>query len=407
MRLTLILRVFLPFAFGYWLSYLFRSINAVIAPDLIAGFGLRSDDLGLLTGAYFLTFALVQVPLGVVLDRVGSRRTEATLLAFAAAGAAVFATADGFTGLFVGRALIGLGVSSCLMAAFRAFVTWFPARQLPLVNGCQMAAGGLGAITATTPVQALLSLTDWRGVFLGISGLTVAAMLLIVFVVPREPAHAARESWRDLGRGVGRVYGSSLFWRIAPVTVPTQAGFLAVQGLWTGPWLADVAGLTRPAAADILFLIAATMIAGFVGMGWLAARVGRLGISPMAVALGGIVVFMVAEVLIIVRPLPGVPFAWLLFGFFGTSTILPYAALSQRFPTALAGRVNTCLNVLVFVAAFSLQWGIGAIIRSWPPDASGGYPAVAYDTAFACLVVLQGLGIGWYALFRRGGVPAA
>lgn len=407
MRFTLILRVFLPFAFGYWLSYLFRTVNAVIAPDLIAGFGLRSDDLGLLTGAYFLTFAMVQVPLGVVLDRVGAKRTEAALLAFAAAGAAVFATAEGFTGLFVGRAMIGLGVSACLMAAFRAFVTWFPARQLPLVNGCQMAAGGLGAITATTPVQALLSLTDWRGVFFGLAGLTIVALLLIVFVVPREPARAARESWPDLGRGVGRVFRSSLFWRIAPVTVPAQASFLAIQGLWTGPWLADVAGLTRPAAAEFLFLIAATMIVGFVTMGWLAARLSRVGISPMTVALAGIVLFMAAQGLIILRVLPTPPFAWLFFGFFGTATMLPYAALSQRFPPALAGRVNTCLNLLLFVAAFALQWGIGAIIRSWPPGASGGYPAVAYDTAFACLVVLQALGIGWYALFRRGGVPAA
>lgn len=407
MRLTLILRVFLPFAFGYWLSYLFRTINAVIAPDLTAEFGLGADDLGLLTGAYFLTFAVVQVPLGVVLDRVGSRRTEAALLAFAAAGAAVFAAADGFPALFVGRAMIGLGVSACLMAAFRAFVTWFPVRQLPLINGCQMAAGGMGAITATTPVQVLLSLTDWRGVFFGISGLTVIAILLILLVVPREPARAANESWRDLGRGVGRVYGSSLFWRIAPATVPPQAGFLAIQGLWTGPWLADVGGLSRGDAADILFLIAATMVAGFVGMGWLAARLGRFGISPMAVALAGIATFMLAETLIILRVVPVVPFVWILFGFFGTATILPYAALSQRFPPALAGRVNTCLNVLVFVAAFSLQWGIGAIIRTWPPDASGGHPAAAYDTAFACLVGLQGLGLGWYALFRRGGVPAA
>ena len=139
------LRVVAPFAFGYFLSYLFRVVNAVIGPELAAELGLTAGDLGLLTAAYLLAFAALQLPLGVLLDRFEPRKVEACLLLVAAAGGLVFSLARTPGGLAAGRALIGLGVSACLMAAFRAFVQWFPREKLALVNGVQLAAGGLGA----------------------------------------------------------------------------------------------------------------------------------------------------------------------------------------------------------------------------------------------------------------------
>jgi sugar phosphate permease len=111
--------VFLPFAAGYFLSYFFRNVNAVIAKDLAREFTLEPSDVGLLTSAYFLTFGLFQLPLGVLLDRFGPRRVVATLLCVTAVGAAVFGLAEGLASLALGRALIGLGVSACLMGSLR------------------------------------------------------------------------------------------------------------------------------------------------------------------------------------------------------------------------------------------------------------------------------------------------
>ena len=141
---SLLWRVLLPFACGYFLSYVYRTVNAVIAPDLVASLGLSASDLGLLTSVYFLTFALFQLPLGILLDRFGPRRVEAVLLLFAALGALLFGLSAGRDSLIAGRGLIGLGVSACLMAGFKAFVMWFPASRLPVVNGALMAAGGWG-----------------------------------------------------------------------------------------------------------------------------------------------------------------------------------------------------------------------------------------------------------------------
>lgn len=399
------LRVFFPFALGYFLSYLYRVVNAVIAPDLVRDIGLDANQLGMLTSAYFITFAAFQLPLGILLDRYGPRRTEACLLLFAALGAAVFGLAESPLGLIVGRLLIGFGVSACLMAAFKAFVTWYPAQRLPLINGCQMAAGGLGALAGTIPVEAALQVTDWRGVFLVLSGLTILVAASIFVLVPEHESSAPPSRFREQVNGVLRIFTSSLFWRVAPLTVMSQASFLSIQSLWSGPWLRDVAGLDRAAAANQLFFIAVAMIAGFLVMGWMAERLSRRGVPPMTVAAAGMSLFMLAQTAIAAQWVAATPFIWVAFGFFGTSGILPYAALSQRFPAHLAGRLNTGLNLLVFVAAFASQWGIGAIINRWAPTAGGGYDPMGYQVAFGLMLGLQLLSLGWFFIYRRGGVP--
>jgi len=171
---------------------------------------------------------------------------------------------------------------------------------------------------------------------------------------------------------------------------------MSIQGLWAGPCLSDAAGLARPEVARALLLTAAGMTSGFVLVGAAAARLSRVGIRPMTVAVGGMTVFIgvLCTLLLGIGPLH-VPL-WVLFGFFGTSGVLTYAALSQQFPIEVVGRLNTALNLLVFVAAFAAQWGIGAVIGRWPSLPGGGYPAAAYRAAFLMMVILQVGGVIWY-----------
>jgi len=400
-----LLRVFVPFAAGYFLSYLFRVVNAIIAPDLVAELALGPADLGLLTAAYFLTFAAFQLPLGVLLDRFGPRRVEAFLLLIAAVGALTFARAHSTTGLVVGRALIGFGVSACLMAAFTAFVIWFPVQRLPLINGLQMAAGGLGALVATVPVHALLRITDWRGLFLALSLLTLGAAAAVFFVVPEHRPEPVSNRWSDQLQGIGKVFRDAGFWRIAPLTVMSQSSFLSIQGLWSGPWLQDVAGLNRTAAADVLLLIAGSMVAGFILLGIITDRCSRRGIEPEAVAVSGMGLFMLVQgAIITLNQVVPIVILWMLFGFFGNSGIISYSVLSKRFPKHMAGRANTALNLLVFVMAFAGQWGIGVVINLWPATANGGYAPASYRAGFGLMLALQAaamVSFAWATLRRR------
>jgi predicted MFS family arabinose efflux permease len=390
------LRVFIPFALGYFLSYLFRVVNAVLAPDLAADLGVGPSELGLLTAAYFITFAAFQLPLGILLDRFGPRKIEAFLLIFAAVGAFIFSRAQSVSGLVLGRALIGFGVSACLMAAFKAFVIWFRREQLPLINGFQMAAGGLGALTATAPVEAALGVTDWRGVFLILTLVTLSIAAVVLGVVPEKKIETNGDSFKDQLKGIVNVFSSLTFWRIAPLTVMSQAAFLSIQGLWSGPWLRDVAGFERTAIAHVLLTIAVAMVAGFIFMGAAAERLSRQGIQPIVVAVTGMGAFIAVQALLVLEATAWAHTLWILFGIFGTTGILPYAVLSQSFPLHLSGRVNTAVNLLVFVAAFSAQWGIGAIINLWPVTADGGYAPAGYQAAFGMMLLLQVVSMLWF-----------
>jgi len=397
-----LLRVFIPFALGYFLSYLLRVVNAVIAPDLIRELGLSADDLGLLTSANFLAFAAFQLPLGILLDRYGPRRTESVLLLFAALGAFVFAAAGSVSTLIFGRLLIGLGTSACLMAAFKAYAMWVPKERITLINGFQMAAGGLGAITGTIPVEMALSYTDWRGIFIVLGCLALVFAAVLFFLVPRRKSMETVPG--TIGgqlAGIAEIFKSPLFWRIAPLCVASQCAFLGIQSLWTGPWIADVAGFARDDVAIALLLIAISMVGGFLCMGAVAERLGRVGVRPINVAIVGMSAFALVQLCLVLQWTEMTVPLWMLFGFFGTTGILPYAVLPQGFQPEMTGRVITGMNVLVFGAAFSAQWGIGAIIDLWPVTSTGGYNPAGYQAAFGVILAVQVAGLIWYGLFRR------
>ena len=401
-----LLRIFIPFGLGYFLSYLFRTVNAVIAPDLAADLSLDANDLGFLTSVYFLAFAAFQLPLGILLDRFGPRRTEAVLLVFAAAGAFLFSLSHSIAGLTAGRALIGLGVSACLMASFKAFAQWFPKHRLPLANGVIMTAGGLGALAATLPVEASLQLMDWRAVFFVLGVATLAVSAIVMVSVPEKNLGRSGVTWRDELTGVRQIFSSRVFWRIAPVTLLSQAAFLSIQSLWAGPWLRDVAGLDRASVAAALLVIAGAMIAGYLAIGALTERIARHGVKPMSVVVAGMVFFMATQSALIYAGVRGdLPAAlivslWILFGFFGTVGIVPYAALSQAFPIHLAGRVTIALNLLVFLAAFAGQSGIGMVINLWPLGDANTYAPDGYSAAFSIGLMQQALGLVWYFVGR-------
>lgn len=146
--------VFMPFAAGYFLSYLFRTINGVVSARLAAELGLSAADLGLITAVYFLVLAAAQIPIGVMLDRYGPRRVQSTLLLVAALGAAGFARSTGPLSLMASRAVIGLGVAAALTAGLKTIVLWFPRERVALVNGYMVMLGALGAVASTLPAEA-------------------------------------------------------------------------------------------------------------------------------------------------------------------------------------------------------------------------------------------------------------
>lgn len=396
-RARLVGCVLLPFAAGYFLSYLFRTVNAVIAADLMTELNLSAADLGLLTSVYFLVFAAVQLPLGALLDRFGPGLVQSVLMLFASAGALIFSSADGLVGLVIGRGLIGLGVAVALMAGVKAVGMWFPPERLALATGWLVTLGALGAVTATGPTELVVQHIGWRGLFVVLAGLSAIAALVVLFAAPESAAGPA--SLRATVN-FSAIYGDARFWRIAPLSALGVGTSWSLQGLWASPWLRDVDGLERAAIVDLLAVMALAVCVSALLLGATADRLRRIGVKTESLLVSMLGLSMLAQVALVLRwPLPPV-LPWTIIAAAGAATVLSFALMDEYFPKAISGRANGALNLLHVGGAFVLQSGIGLIIGRWAQTA-GGYPAEAHQAAMATPLILQLAAVAWFAMPRR------
>ena len=388
--------VLLPFAAGYYLSYLFRSINALIASDLVAELHIDAKDLGLLTSVYFLVFAAVQLPFGALLDRYGPKTIQSALLLLASSGALIFALADGLMGLIVGRAVLSLGVALALMAGFKAIVLWFPPERIVLVNGWYVTLGALGAVTATAPAELVVQSLGWRGLFALLAGLSALAALLLLLAAPecqlRSPVRRGTQPV-----GLCAIYRDFRFWRLAPFSAIGIGTSWSLQGLWAAPWLRDVAGLDRAGVVDHLSVMAFAVCASAFLLGVLAKWLSRRGVKTEWVLVGTLGLSMGAQAALLFECPLFSYLLWSLIAAAGAATVLSFAILAEYFPKAMSGRANAALNLLHVGVAFVLQTAIGLVITQWP-HSEGTYPAEAYQAAMGALLGLELAALAWFVV---------
>ena len=225
--------VFLPFGLGHFMSVLLRMVGGVTAPATMQRFGLEPAQLGWLSGMYFLGFALAQLPVGMALDRYGPRRVQLALLPLAALACWWFGAATQLAGLMAARLLLGFALGACFMAAIKATSCWAERGKLAAVNGWLIAAGGMGGAAATLPVQMLLDLAGWHGLFNWLAVLRAAAALLIAACAPQQAAGEAPPRWAALGEALRSTELRNI---VALLVVPHMVYF-GLQGLWIGRWL--------------------------------------------------------------------------------------------------------------------------------------------------------------------------
>ena len=401
MSIRLLAAVFLPFAAGYFCSFLFRNVNSVVFPELTQQFGLSPSTLGLLTSAYFVTFAAAQLPLGILMDRYGPRRVNASMLLVAAVGALVFSQAAGMPGLLLGRALLGMGVAVCLMSSMTAFVIWFPRERTATLFGWMLLIGSCGALAATKPVEMLLRVMDWRAVFLLFAGLAVMASMAIFLFAPEKAAAKSSTTLREQFNVIRSIFRHRSFWSISFAATFVQGVAIGLLGLWAGPWMRDVAGLDRAGMAEQLLIVAAAFGVGGVCCGALSDRLARRGVSPVLTYFAGCLACTVALLPIVLGQRSGAIVFWALFLGFSAFGSLSYPVLATRFAPEMTGRVVTALNLVMFSLAFVVQFGVGVIINLWPV-VDGRYAVDGYRAAFALCWVLQVASVVWLWFAERG-----
>ena len=388
-------RLYFAFASGYLLSYLFRSVNAVISPELTRELELTPASLGLLTSAYFLAFAAVQLPAGMLLDRYGPRRVEPVLLAIAGTGALLFAIAEDVPGLVLARALIGAGCAACLMSPMKAIVSWYPVARQASLAGWMMVAGGIGALAATTPLELALRFASWRVIFIALAVTTYAAVLFIWLKIPDTPKDPQTTGLATQWAGVKEVFTHARFWWIAPLVGVVMGTFMAIQGLWAVPWLIEVDGYDRATAARHLLVAGVATLAGYLLIGVLAAGLVRRGIHARHLFAAGFTASS-AALATIVYGVPGSYVWWAIYGLGASVNVLAFTVVNDGFAKELAGRANTAVNLVTFAGSFAMQWGVGLVVDG-ARAALGLETAGGLKLAFAIVLALNVATLAWFA----------
>jgi predicted MFS family arabinose efflux permease len=374
--------IFLVFVLAYFLSYFYRSANAVIAEDLAMDIGLGAAELGLMTSLFFLAFAAAQIPLGPALDRFGARFVTPGLMLAAALGSLLFAAADGFALLAVGRALMGLGMSGVLMGSLKAFSGWFPPRQFATVSGLFLGVGSLGALAAATPLAALNQAVGWRAVFLGGALLVLATATAIAALGRQAPWATDRDDARREKGSPWQVFASATFWRIGLLSFALTGSMFAYQGLWAGPYLVERIGLPQLATGNLLLLMGMGVSGGYMVVGWVADRLGLVRVT-VAGALGMAAVQVALALFPAQWASKGLLAAlFLLLGLFGSFSVLFFAHVRLAFPLHMTGRAITAVNLLGIGGSALLQWLLGGLVELHPRTIDGGYAPQAYGTIF-------------------------
>jgi MFS family permease len=386
--------VVLAFAFAYFISALLRAVTATLAPAFSQELGLQSADLGLLGGAYFFGFAAMQLPLGRALDHFGPRRVLLVLLSAAVAGCLAFSQATGLGALIAARLLIGMGVSACLMAPLTCYRHLFDDSTQLRLNSWMLMTGSLGMVASTLPVQMVLPHWGWRGLFLGLAGLLLWAIVLIAWLAPKtEPIVVqAHGHYRNIMR-------HPTFVAMAPLGFFNYGGLIAIQSLWAGPWLTQVTGASPLQAAQGLFMINLCMLFAFMSWGVVMPRLARAGVQARQLITWGLPASMLWLALIVVMGPAAGAAHWALWCVLSTIVSLSQPAVAQSFPAAWAGRALSAFNLLIFGGVFCLQWGIGLTIDAF---AAAGWSAVqSFRGALAVFALCCVLAQLWFLLCQR------
>ncbi|NPV26382.1 MAG: MFS transporter [Firmicutes bacterium] len=404
--------IYIVVALAYFFVYFHRTSTAVMAPELIRDFKIDPAALGLFGSMYFYAYALGQLPAGILADRWGNRKTISVFVLIAAAGALLFGFASNFSVALVGRFLVGLGVGFVYVPAMRFLADWFKKNEFATYSGLLLAIGNIGSLASSAPLVAMMAAIGWRNSMNIVGIITIAiAVLAYAFIrnkptdvggatiaeiegtAPAGPAPAAI----GIGESLKIIASTYNFWTITVLFFAMYGSIMGFQGLWAGPYLMNVYGMTKTEAGKILMMIPIGMIFGCPLSGVISDKILK---SRKKVVFGGTLIYILTWLpLVFMIDSMSKGFLTVLmffYGFFGGFFVVMYANLKENVAPQIAGTGTGFLNLFVFVGGATFQQVMGAIIGSYP-TINKVIPVAAFKSAFTfCLVALI-VAVAFYA----------
>lgn len=392
----------------YILSMFHRVSNAVMAPNLIQDLGLDAETLGMLGGAFFYSFALVQIPLGPMLDRIGPRIVLTSSALIGALGTFLFAFGNSYFAALLGRIFIGAGMASILMGSLKVFILQFSLERFATLMGTLTSIGTLGSILATSPLAYLTSTIGWRMTFMFAGGVTVVLASFTFWILGGERTNQnslkspfSAQSEIRIEQSFRLIISSLTFWQIGTVAFFRFGVYMSLSGLWLGPYLMDIKKYSPFQTGNLLILLAIGAILGGPIAGQLSDRIFR---ESKGVALWGLSLYALS-----LLPLIGIfkiqnslwySLIFLFNGFFGAFGMVIYPHAKSLFPIAISGTVMTWVNFFTIAGAAFFMPVIGKIIESYP-RIGNAYPAEAYHLSFLICFLGMTASLIFYAFSRR------
>tara|TARA_Y100000590_G_C15705063_1_gene1008259 strand:+ start:1235 stop:2446 length:1212 start_codon:yes stop_codon:yes gene_type:complete len=389
------------FILGYLLAIIFRSINAILAPNLISDVNLTASSLGLLTSTLLIAHAIAQIPLGLYLDSHGPKKVQIALLGTAAIGCIIFALSSNIYIMTLARLLIGVGFSGALMSGFRAVSMYLKPENAALGNGIIMSGGQVGLLITSWPTEFLLNFFTWRGTYGVFICLIFIVILLTYYFIPKQENTDNSKPLLNRLFDLKIVLKDRAIWYLGPLIWITGGSHIAILTLWTGPWFHDVAGFGRDQVATGLTINAIAAISGIFLSGLIAKILSRYNINILNILTIILIAHIVSFLPLIFLPPYLATYFWIIFAMTGQGGILSYPWITSKFGLSLSSRANTIVNLGTFVVAFFIQWFIGVIIDLFPLINDKDYNPLAYDISFMIIFIIQFVILIWFFIGRK------
>lgn len=379
--------VFVALTILYFFSILHRVGTASIADSLATDFNTDNSVLGLMSGMYFYSYAAAQVPIGIMLDKMGTRKTIILLGLVASFGNLIFSLSPTILVLALGRGLIGFGVGGFYISSIRALAIHYNPKRYATLTSVLTSLGHIGGIVASSPLAILSIALGWREAFLVICTLMFFFVIVSWFNVEEENPTPSKGSIRD---DLRKVFSNRQLLKILPVPFFVYGCFVSFQGLWAGPFLIDVYDMTK-ATASLFFMFISI---GFVVAFPLAGIISDKSRRKKPILLAGIILSFLF---------------WLIMAIFGGAlnnyqiiTLLTFLGISMGmtcifltipvtlFPLEISGSAIAGLNIFNFIGGGVFQFLMGFIIDSTNQASSEffGYQIIFVISALGALFSL-------------------
>lgn len=384
------------FILGYLLAIIFRSINGILAPNLIADVNLTASSLGLLTSTLLIAHAIAQIPLGVYLDSHGPKKVQITLMLLAAVGCIIFALSSNIYIMTFARLLIGVGFSGSLMSGFRAVSMYLKPENSALGNGIIMSAGQIGLLVTSWPTEYLLNFFTWRGTY-GVFIVLIFIVILLTYIfIPKQGYTDNSKPVTQRLLDLKIVFKDMSIWYLGPLIWITGGAHIALLTLWAGPWFNNVAGYSRDEVATGLTINAIAAISGIFLSGVIAKVLSKYKVDILKILTIILIINILSLAPIFLLPTSIGSYFWIIFAMTGQGGILSYPWITAKFGMALSSRANTIVNLGTFVVAFFIQWFVGVIIDMFPLTSTSDYNPMAYHISFMLIFVIQIVILIWF-----------